>query len=72
VKITYPLATIWAARAEAEDNGHRFKGTARKCGLSFALTCTQCKRSAVITPAWYPWERDKIITLPDACATRGA
>jgi hypothetical protein len=26
VKITYPLATIWAVRAEAEDNGHRFKG----------------------------------------------
>lgn len=64
MKITYPLATIWATRAEAEDNGHRFKGKARKRGLSFTLTCTQCKRSAVITPAWYPWEHDEVRGIP--------
>jgi hypothetical protein len=64
MKITYPQATIWAARAEAEDNGHRFKGMARKYGLSFALTCSQCKRSAVITPAWHPWEQDEVRGTP--------
>lgn len=64
MKIAYPQATIWAARAEAEDNGHRFAGKARKTGLSFALTCLDCHRSAVVTPAWYPWESDKVSGIP--------
>lgn len=64
MKLTYPQATIHAARAEAEGNGHRFRGKAKRIGLSFALTCTGCKRSAIVTPRWYPWERDEVRGFP--------
>ena len=70
MKIPYPLATVGDVKRMYQDSGHTFKGKARKVGLSFALTCTRCRRSAVITPAWYPWERDKINALPDTCKER--
>lgn len=61
MRIPYPTETITAVRAAARARGHDLSGRWQKCGLSYHRICQTCKRAGiVVTPAWYPWEQDKV------------